>query len=323
MSVSPFTSPFTPLAADLRRVIVTSTHYKPKAHPLARQLAERLRAGGAEVTLDLAGTLPLDEAAADADLVIAVGGDGTLLSTARRLVGTLIPTLGVNLGKLGFLAEFSAERVLAYVGGAAPKGWTFSPKMMLQATLNGETCYALNEVSIGQGVMTRLLNIDMDVDGYHATQYRADGLVIATPVGSTAYTLSLGGPILGRGLRAFVVTPIAPHTLTNRPIVLDGSATLRCRVDTSATELALVLDSHERLELSAGDTFTVCAAPTDFMLVSPGERTYFEILRHKLAWGQQPALSDPDLSDPALSDPDLSNPEALQEAAQEAADDTV
>ena len=180
----------------------------------------------------------------------------------------------------------------AYVQGETPSGWNFSPKMMLQATLNGETKYALNEVFIGQGVMTRILNIDMNVDGQHATQYRADGLVISTPVGSTAYTLSLGGPIVGQGLRAFVITPIAPHSLTNRPIVLEGASTLTCRVDTSATELALIVDSQERLELAAGDEFTVRAAPTDFLLVSSSKQAYFDILRYKLAWGQQPNLRE-------------------------------
>jgi len=279
-------------ASQLKRVVIASSKFKPQARPLMAELERHLKTLGAEVTLDPDGVLPLHEVAQGADLVIAIGGDGTLLSTARRLVGTQTPTLGVNLGKLGFLAEHSFNDVLRYVQGETPSGWNFSPKMMLQATLNGQTKYALNEVFIGQGVMTRILNIDMNVDEQHATQYRADGLVISTPVGSTAYTLSLGGPIVGQGLRAFVVTPIAPHSLTNRPIVLEGSSTLTCRVDTSATELALIVDSQERLELSAGDEFTVRAAPTDFLLVSSSKQAYFEILRYKLAWGQQPNLRE-------------------------------
>lgn len=280
-------------AAELRRVVVTSTRFKPVAHPLASELAERLSELGVDVTLDLPGTAPLAETAENADLIIAVGGDGTLLSTARRLVGTLTPTLGVNLGKLGFLAEHSPEDIRAYLAGQRPDGWHFSPKMMLQVVLNGgERRYALNEVFIGQGVMTRLLDLDLSVDGQHATQYRADSLVIATPVGSTAYTLSLGGPIVSQGLRAFVITPVAPHTLTNRPIVIEGSSEVSCTVQTQAEELALIVDSQERLALLPGDCFTVSAAPTDFLLVSSGKRSYFDILRHKLAWGQQPLLRD-------------------------------
>jgi NAD+ kinase len=208
------------------------------------------------------------------------------------MVGTVVPTLGVNLGKLGFLAEHSLEDVYAYVEGAIPQNWRLNPKMMLQAQLNGRTQYALNDVLIAQGVMTRLINIDMSVDNVHATQYRADGVIVSTPVGSTGYSLSLGGPILTQGLRAFVVTPMAPHSLTNRPIVLEGSSRVSLRVQGTVDELALVADSQERLDINPGDLVTVSAAPTDFLLISSGKRSYFDILRQKLAWGQQPRLSD-------------------------------
>ena len=132
----------------------------------------------------------------------------------------------------------------------------------------------------------------MDVDGQHASQYRADGLVISTPVGSTAYSLSLGGPILSQGLRVFAITPIAPHMLTNRPIVIECSSQVRFEVQGPIGELALVVDGQERLDLHEGDAFTVSAAPTDFLLVSSGRRNYFDILRHKLSWGEAPRLHD-------------------------------
>jgi NAD+ kinase len=274
---------FTTPAKNLKHVVIVSTHYKPQA---------QLTSYGVSVTCDLEGTAPLAEVAKNADLVIVVGGDGTLLSAARRLVGIVVPTLGVNLGKLGFLAEHSLEDVYTYVDGSIPQNWRLNPKMMLQAQLNGKTQYALNDVLIAQGVMTRLINIDMNVDNVHATQYRADGVVVSTPVGSTGYSLSLGGPILTQGLRAFVVTPMAPHSLTNRPIVLEGSSRVSLKVQGSVDELALVADSQERLDIEPGDLVTVCAAPTDFLLISSGKRSYFDILRQKLAWGQQPRLSD-------------------------------
>ena len=300
MSGRPFTAP----ARELKRVIVTSTRYKPQAHGLVAETGARLRALGVDALEDANGTLALADTRAD--LVIAIGGDGTLLSTARRLVGSRTPTLGVNLGKLGFLAEHSVADLRAYLAGEAAQGWRLNPKMMLEATLqitghkqtNGQTteesrtCYALNEVTITQGVMTRLIHIDMDVNGAHASQYRADGLIISTPVGSTSYSLSLGGPILSQGLRAFVVTPYAPHTLTNRPIVLEGSSEVGFRVSGPVDELALMVDGHERYELHAGDRFSVRAAPTDFMLISSGQRSYFDILRTKLAWGESPRLSE-------------------------------
>jgi NAD+ kinase len=286
---------FTTPAAELKHVAVTSSRYKPAAHPLAKQIAASLEGLGAKVSLDLEGTLPLASAVPEADLVIAVGGDGTLLATARRLVGTRVPTLGVNLGKLGFLAEHSPAELLAYLAGQPVDGWRLDPKMMLQLRLvdgSKTTRYALNDIMMSQGVMTRLISIDMDVNGQHATQYRADGLVVSTPVGSTAYSLSLGGPILSPGLRGFVITPIAPHALTNRPIVIEGSSQVSFEVQSPIRELALVVDGQERLPLKEGDRFSICAAPTDFLLVSSNRHNYFDILRTKLAWGEGPRLRE-------------------------------
>lgn len=283
--------PFELPAARLRRVVVTSTHYKPEARPVAAELGDLVRAAGAEVTFDPDGVLPIASEAPDADLVISVGGDGTLLNTARRLVGAHVPVIGVNLGKLGFLADFGADEVRAYLRGDSQR-WRISPKMMLQLSVegDGQPRYGLNDVALSQGVMTRLINIDMAVDGEHATQYRADGLVVSTPVGSTGYSLSLGGPILSQGLRAFVITPMAPHNLTNRPIVIEGASEVAFEVQSRVEELALLVDGQERIDLNKGDRFRVCAAPTDLLLVGSGERSYFAVLRHKLAWGAPPNL---------------------------------
>jgi len=130
----------------------------------------------------------------------------------------------------------------------------------------------------------------MDVDGAHAIQYRADGLVVSTPVGSTAYALSLGGPIVSQALRAFVVTPLAPHSLTNRPIVVEASVQVGFRVESEANQLALVVDGQERIDLRQGDRITVTAAPTDLMLISSGRHSFFDILRTKLSWGAPPTM---------------------------------
>jgi len=282
--------PFTRPAAELRRAAVTSTRFKPEAHDLARELCERLQALGADVLLDLEGTAEL--AGRGDDVVISVGGDGTLLGTARRLVGSAAPVIGVNLGKLGFLAEFSAEEVRAYLDGRGPEDWRINPRVMLQARLNGsgKPSYALNDVVVSQGVVARLVNISMDVDDAHAIQYRADGLVVSTPVGSTAYALSLGGPIVSQALRAFVVTPLAPHSLTNRPIVVEASVQVGFRVESEANQLALVVDGQERIDLRQGDRITVTAAPTDLMLISSGRHSFFDILRTKLSWGAPPTM---------------------------------
>ena len=284
---------FTTRAVDLGRVVVTSTRYKPDAHGLVHTFCRRFEALGVEAVADPDGTFPIAEQASDAGLIVAVGGDGTLLNTARRLVGARTPVLGVNLGKLGFLADFSAQTVLGYIEGGEAVDWILSPKMMLQVVMNGdaqERRYALNDLMVSQGVMTRLIGVSMSVGGSHATEYRADGVVISTPVGSTAYSLSLGGPIVTHGLRVIVVTPIAPHSLTNRPIVIEGDATLSFRVESPVDELALVVDGHERVDLQQGDRFEVTAAPTDLLLVTSGARSHFDVLRHKLGWGTNPDL---------------------------------
>ena len=275
---------------QLAKIVVSSSKYKPSAHDTARQLYQEIAKKNNNVILDLEAKLDYHSEHSDTELIIAVGGDGTLLSLARRLVGTSIPTIGVNMGKLGFLAEHSPSDVLEYIHGKT-KELVISPKMMLQVKINGdkEEHFALNDVLLAQGVMTKLINIHMHIDGQHATNYFADGVVISTPVGSTGYSLSLGGPILSQGLRSMAITPIAPHRLTDRPIVIEGGSKLRFGIESKREldELALVMDGQDRIDLKSGDRFTIVAAATDFLLVSSSKKSYFDILRHKLAWGQQ------------------------------------
>jgi NAD+ kinase len=279
-------------ASSLRHVVVTCTPHKPVAHPVARALATAFERAGVRVSLDLLGERSLRDA--DLDLVVSVGGDGTLLGTARRVVGAATPVVGVNLGKLGFLAEFGADEIEAYASGDAAPAWPVSPRMMLVVHRDGDGIgprYALNDLMLTQGVMTRLVGIRMSVDGHHATEYRADGLVVSTPVGSTAYSLSLGGPILSPNLRAFVVTPIAPHSLTNRPIVLAGESVVGLEVVSPVDELALVIDGQVRVDLSLGDRLRIAAAEHALWLVSSGRRSGFDVLRHKLGWGVGPGFA--------------------------------
>jgi NAD+ kinase len=196
----------------LQRVVVASSRYKPEAHQAARAIAEAFAQRVARVDLDLEGAHPVAEDDAPADLVVTVGGDGTLLATARLLNGRPGPVLGVNLGKLGFLAAFGAEEVLAYAEGREVAPWRSLATPLLDVSVRGEpTLVALNDVTVSQGVMTRLIHFRLDVDGLPAATYRADGVVVSTPVGSTAYSLSLGGPILMPDVRAIVVTPVAPR----------------------------------------------------------------------------------------------------------------
>lgn len=277
-------------AQKLQRVVITSTSHKPEAHPLARELGELFGRNGTEVGFDLSGEADLNVAARDADLIVSVGGDGTLLSVARRSVGISVPVMGVNLGKLGFLAEFGADVALAYAKAELQPSWYLNEKMMIKVRVSHspDDHFALNDVMLSQGVMTRLLRVRMRVDGAYATEYRADGVVVSTPVGSTAYSLSLGGPILDHRLQALVVTPVAPHSLTNRPIVLPGGVVIGLEILTRSDEVAMVIDGQERVDLSVGDRLLLTAAARGLFLLSSGERSAFDVLRHKLAWGEGP-----------------------------------
>jgi NAD+ kinase len=274
----------------LRRVVVASSRYKPEAHQVARAIAEAFAQRVPRVDLDLEGAHPVTEDDAPADLVVTVGGDGTLLATARLLNGRPGPVLGVNLGKLGFLAAFGAEEVLAYAEGHAVAPWRSLPTPLLDVAVRSEPArVALNDVTISQGVMTRLIHFRLDVDGLPAATYRADGVVVSTPVGSTAYSLSLGGPILMPDVRAIVVTPVAPQGLANRPIVLSEHARLRLVVEGRVDELAVVLDGQERVDLLSGDVIDVALGP-DMVRLVPDDYDPFAVLRHKLRWSEGPTL---------------------------------
>lgn len=274
----------------LTAAIVTSTKHKPEAHPLATRLAERLAGHGVDVTLDLSGEARLASALRSAQIVFSVGGDGTLLAAARRTVGSGVPVMGVNLGKLGFLAEFGADEAMAYVSGEAVPDWPVQEKTMLEVRVRGRegVYHALNDIMLSQGVMTRLVGVRMRVDGRPATEYRADGVVVSTPVGSTAYSLSLGGPILDHGLHALVVTPVAPHSFTNRPIVLAGDCVIGLEILTRTDEIALVVDGQQDVPVGVGDEILVTAAPRGLTLLSTGLRSAFDVLRLKLGWGTGP-----------------------------------
>lgn len=280
---------------QLRKVVVIGSRWKPAGQDVARAIVGWLSHNGVEVVEDIDGELDLEQAVQGADLAISVGGDGTMLSTARRMGPAQVPTMGVNLGRLGFLAEFSEVEVRDWIAGRLELPLAVEPRMRLRCALQdgkapGQVQYALNDAVISQGVLTRLVTVEMLVDGALATSYRADGVIVSTPVGSTAYSLSLGGPILTPGLKAFIVTPIAPHALTNRPIVVSGQSRLAFRIVSPVGEAALVLDGHEQLPLREGDTFEVRRASKDFLVVASERRSYYDLLRTRLGWGELPRL---------------------------------
>jgi NAD+ kinase len=278
-------------AAALTHVLVTSSRYKPEVHPIARECARSLEQLGVHVTLDVNGEVIVSDVPVPIDLAIVIGGDGSLLSTARRLAGYQVPTLGVSLGRVSFLARHSLEDVRHYIAGKVPSGWFIEPKLVLQMTLHRRqeiVSHALNEIILAQGIRARLVRIEMYVNDVLATEYNVEGLSIASPVGSTSYSLSVGGPILTQDLRAFIVTPIAPFGLTNGPVVVSEQHRLRFEVMDDVPEIGLVLDGQEQVNLIQGDVFTLGSAPTDFLLVTPSSHDFFRLLTQKLDWGKSP-----------------------------------
>jgi NAD+ kinase len=197
------------------------------------------------------------------DLLVVLGGDGTLLSAVRALDGCLVPVLGVNLGYLGFLTEISLER------GGRPLG----------------QYRVFNDVVLSKGALARISDLEVRVGGRYLTNYKADGLIVATPTGSTAYSLSAGGPIVSPGLPAIVLTPISPHTLTHRPILLEDSVEVEVRLVSKNGDVYLTLDGQEGFELQADDVVRVRKADPSVLLVRSTSRDYYEVLRTKLMWG--------------------------------------
>jgi NAD+ kinase len=226
------------------------------------------------------------------DLLMVLGGDGTLLSAVRALRGSNVPILAVNLGALGFLTSVTLDELYPVLEQVLAGMHRTSERMLLEATIHrdgaaGKAHTALNDAVVNKSAMARMLDFDVYIDANHVGRYRADGLIVATPTGSTAYSLAAGGPILHPNLDALVITPICPHMLTNRPLVISGSG--RVEVDFSAAEepVYLTLDGQTGVQLAPKDRIAVTKSPHKVNLVRPMGKTYFEILRSKLRWGER------------------------------------
>jgi NAD+ kinase len=283
----------------MRRVGFVIKRDSVAAADILRHLVPRIRSEGIEIVAigdheGVSGATVVGESALGAavDLLVVLGGDGTFLYGSGLVAEHGVPVLGVNLGSLGFLTGFSrdeAERsTLAALRGELP----IQERMRLGVTLrraNGtaEARYALNDCVISQGALARLLDLEALLDGTRISLYKADGLIVATPTGSTAYNLAAGGPILTPDLQALVVTPICPHTLTNRPLVAPGGSRVTLRVSTAAANVMMTLDGQLGRELHAGDEVEVRAADRPLKVVQSPQHGYFEVLRQKLHWGER------------------------------------
>ncbi|HUW56164.1 MAG TPA: NAD(+)/NADH kinase [Planctomycetota bacterium] len=233
------------------------------------------------------------------DAAVVFGGDGSFLTAARRLGGCEIPLVGVNLGKLGFLAELSEDELRESLDDILSGKHQPVKRLMLQARIErpdgttGGPFLALNDLVLRHVLPTHMLSFRLSVNGEEATDYAGDGLIISTPVGSTAYALSAGGPILTPGVQCLVATPICPHALANRSLVMTSRCELRLELLDPAEQAHITLDGRETASVMPGDVVVVTAAPHPLCLIETGKRTFFQTLREKMNWEGHPNYGPP------------------------------
>ncbi len=282
----------------MKKIGIITKKGMPGAVNAVRGVVKSLRKKGFEVFVEpeFAAALritgyPRNEIPAHADMIIVLGGDGTLLHAAGLIGGREIPILGVNLGGLGFITEITLKEIPDAINKIASGKFSLEERIMLSARVDrlGKQVFkagALNDVVIHKSALARMIEFEARVDRRDVTTLRADGLIISTPTGSTAHSLSAGGPILYPTLGAFVVTPICPHTLTNRPIVLPDKFILEVSIK-MGDEVYLTLDGQVGFPLKVQDTVKVRKAGYKTKFIRLSDRDYFEVLRTKLKWGER------------------------------------
>jgi NAD+ kinase len=232
-----------------------------------------------------------DQLAASVDLILVLGGDGTMIGTARMLGDREVPVIGVNYGGLGYLAEFRIEELFGALESILKGEYKLEKRVMLAVELfrgedNVSRSRVLNDVVINKSALARIIEIEAYLNNQFVNSFRADGLIVSTPTGSTAYNLSAGGPVIYPSMNAIVITPICPFTLSNRPIVVPDDAEIELRLKTEEEEVALTLDGQVGFPLKVEDRVLIRKSRTTFNLVQPMNRNYFEVLRDKLRWGR-------------------------------------
>ena len=275
------------------KLVILGNGIKREVHHLAETLAQAVRqASGIElIGVDLSAETNLS--ALPADVAVVLGGDGTVLHAARRMEDHPTPVLGVNAGRLGFLAELTPAAFQNRLDDLAAQRYTIDNLMTMTCVLTprvGPTraFRGLNDAVIRSAPVFHLIDVGLSIDGESVMTYRADGLIIATPVGSTAHSLSAGGPILPPNAHMFVVTPICPHTLTQRPLVDSAHKVFEISPQGEGIATMLVIDGQVQVPLCAGDRVTIRRAQTPFPMVRLPGHSFYRTLRDKLGWGALP-----------------------------------
>lgn len=224
-------------------------------------------------------------------LLLVLGGDGTMLAAARLAAPRRIPILPINMGSLGFLTSFTLDELYPALEETLAGHSSLSQRVMLQAELVRagsvmESQCALNDAVIHKGALARMIQLELNINSDFVCRYRADGLIVSSPTGSTAYSLSAGGPIVHPSVEAFIITPICPHTLSDRPLVVPDSSLIEVRLNGDTDSVYLTLDGQRGLPLQSTDVLRVQRAKENLQLIQPPKKPYFEILRNKLKWGE-------------------------------------
>jgi NAD+ kinase len=286
---------------EYRRIGIYCNLDKPQVKPVTRQVYERLLELGAEPVFsreieECAGAKAscedICEVCASCDALVVLGGDGTLLRAARECYPYGIPILGVNLGYLGFLAETTVDSLDEPLERLVHGSFQTSSRIVLWVTVfqggNDQKVFespVVNEVLLFRRAKGRIIELPTFINGEILTRYRADGILISTPTGSTGHSLSAGGPILKPEMRAILITPLNPHTLASRSIVIEDSDDVRVDIDPDDRDVSLTVDGQDNIEVPAGAHIEVTCAPRPITLVRPGQRSFYELLRKKLYLG--------------------------------------
>lgn len=223
-----------------------------------------------------------------ADILVTLGGDGTLISVVRRSAKYEIPVLGVHAGKLGFLADFDIEELYSFIPKLKSGTYRLDKRAMLQATIQSENgrkeIVAFNDIVLTRPSISKMIHLETSVDGRAFNTYYGDGVIVSTPTGSTAYNLSCGGPVLFPLTQVFVVTPISPHSLTQRPVVLPGQYEIE--VKTPDKSALAIIDGQDMYDFGEDDVIKIHLAKESAHLIHRSEFNYFEVLKEKLSWGE-------------------------------------
>jgi len=290
----------------MNRIGIIAKKNKPETVAIAGDLAEWLRPKKVQVYIEeemgklLSQTrsqhylksIKREEIPTDIEMIVVLGGDGTLLSVARQVWNKNIPILGVNLGGLGFLTEITLDELYPVLEKVLRNDFEINEREVLNAGVirsgNRITEFiVLNDAVINKGALARIIDLETTINGEYLSTFRSDGLIISTPTGSTAYNLSAGGPIVYPSLHTIIITPICPHTLTIRPIIIPDDVKIRALLKSRDEEVTLTLDGQQGFTLAFEDVVEVGKAEGRILLVKSPYRQYFELLREKLKWGER------------------------------------